>query len=324
MSPPRPFNFRTLDLNLLRVFDVVMEERHVTRAAARLAITQPAVSNALRRLREATNEELFIPAPSGVVPTAHAEALWPTVRAALAHLQQAFEPQAFDPREPGTSFTLAMADATAALIVPMLAGRFQAEGLRVGLRIVPLTTRDPREMLEQGRADLAIGFFPDLAALLPADDASGAFRRTPLYASRYLCVMRHQHPLAAPGALSLDAYCEALHLRVSFAGRPHGFVDDALARLGRKRTVAITVNSFFTAGLAVRQSDLLTVLPNSFLPATGITAQLACRAVPFELPGIDISQVWHARHELAPAQRWLREVLAGAAAELSAGMATGA
>jgi DNA-binding transcriptional LysR family regulator len=105
---------------------------------------------------------------------------------------------------------------------------------------------------------------------------------------------------------------------VSFAGRPHGFVDDALARLGRRRTVAITVNSFFTGGLAVQQSDLLTVLPNSFVPATGIVGLLACREVPFELMGIDISQLWHVRHELEPAQRWLRQMLQEASAEIRA------
>lgn len=324
MQPPRPVNFRTLDLNLLRVFDVVMEERHVTRAAARLAITQPAVSNALRRLREATHEELFIPSSTGVEPTPHAQALWPTVRQALSSLQQALETQAFDPRGTGrpVSFTLAMADATAALVVPMLARRFQEEGVHVALRIVPLTTRDPRDLLEQGRADLAIGFFPDLISQHIGDDDSGAFRRAALYASRYVCVMRAEHALAAPGALTLDSYCAAQHLRVSFAGRPHGFVDEALARMGRGRTVAITVNSFFTGALAVQQSDLITVLPDSFVPATGIVGLLACREVPFELTGIDISQLWHVRHELDPAQRWLRQILSDAAARIAEGAMT--
>lgn len=317
MSNPRPLNFRTLDLNLLRVFDVVMEERNVTRAAARLSITQPAVSNALRRLREATNEELFIPSSSGMLPTEHAEVLWPIVRTALGHLQRAFEPQAFDPREPGSTFTLAMADATAALFVPALAKRFQHEGIRVALRIVPLTSRDPREMLEQGRADVAVGFFPELPGLLAAQGEAELIRLAPLYATEYLCVMRGDHPLAAPGALTLDAYCRAQHLRVSFAGRARGFVDDALALIGREREVVMTVNSYFTAGLTVRQSDLLTVLPSSFVPAAGFSPQLASRALPFELVGISIGQVWHARHELDPGQRWLRELLNAAAQEIA-------
>lgn len=324
MNTSRPLNFRNLDLNLLRVFDVVMEERNVTRAAARLAITQPAVSNALRRLREATNEEqLFVPTAAGMQPTPHAEALWPVVRTALARLQEAFEHQQFDPRSTAQTFTLAMADATAALFVPLLVQRFQREGIKVGLRIVPLTSRDPREMLEHSRADVALGFFPDVASLPLADDDTGVIRHRALYSSAYICVMRREHPLAADGALTLDAYCAAEHLRVSFAGRPHGFVDEALARMGRQRRVAITVNSFFTAGLAVRQSDLLTVLPNGFVLASGLGGDLASRPVPFALPGIDVSQVWHARHAHEPAQRWLRDELSRAAVEISRGPAGG-
>lgn len=318
---PRPINFRTLDLNLLRVFDVVMEERNVTRAAARLSLTQPAVSNALRRLREAMNEELFIPTPAGMLPTAHAEELWPTVRAALGHLQQVFEPQPFDPSDPheaGRSFTLALADATAALFVPVLVKRFQQAQIRVSLRIVPLTTRDPRELLEQGRADVALGFFPDLAVALAAEDDVGVIRLAPLYSTEYLCVMRRDHPLAEAAALTLDAYCEAQHLRVSFAGRLRGFVDDALSGLGRQRNVMITVNSYFTAGLTVHQSDLLTVLPRSFVPATGFMPQLLTRILPFALPRIEVSQAWHARHQRDPAQRWLRESLLSAATEIAA------
>jgi len=318
MSTARPVNFRTLDLNLLRVFDVVMEERNVTRAALRLSITQPAVSNALRRLRESTNEELFIPSSAGMLPTPHAQSLWPVVRAALVQLQQAFEPQPFDPRQPGHSVTLAMADASAALFVPVLAQRFLREQTQVALRVVPLTSRDPREMLEQGGADVAIGFFPDLGDLpLGEDGDSGLIRRAPLYSSEYVCVMRRDHPLAAPDALTLDSYCAAQHLRVSFAGRSRGFVDDALSALGLQRSVSIIVNSFFTGGLAVRQSDLLTVLPKGFVAAAGIAADLAVRRLPFELPGIAISQLWHARHAHDPAQRWLHAELIRAADEIA-------
>ena len=315
----RPINFRTLDLNLLKVFDVVMAERNVTRAAARLAMTQPAVSNALRRLREATNEELFIPSPTGMTPTAHAQALWPTVRAALDSLHAVFEPQGFDPRVDARGFTLAMADATAALFVPVLIARLQREQAQVDLRIVPLTTRDPRAMLEQGGADIALGFFPDVAKALAAEGASSVVRRAQLYECEYVCVMRRGHPLAEQGAMTIDAYCAAQHLRVSFAGRPRGFVDDALSRLGRERRVIITVNSFFSAGSAVHQSDLLTVLPLSFVPATGFEAELASCALPFDLPSIDVSLLWHARHEQDSGQRWLRDTLIDAAGLISPG-----
>ena len=310
---PRPINFRTLDLNLLRVFNEVMVERNVTRAAERLAMSQPAVSNALKRLREATRAELFVPASTGVMPTAQAQALWPVVRQALASLHEALVPQEFDARRDERRFTLAMADATAALFLPVLAEALQREQAQVDLRVVSLTSRDPRPLLEQGEADAALGYFPGVRSALDLEGDGALTRLEPLYRCVYRCVMRRGHPLAAPGALTLDAYCEALHLRVNFASRPQGFVDDALARLGRRRRVLITVSQFATAGALVHQSDLLTVLPRSYVPATGFAPQLAVRPLPFEMPPIEVGLLWHRRHEHDTAQRWLRTTLRRAA-----------
>lgn len=313
----RPVNFRTLDLNLLKVFDVVMSERSVTRAAARLSMTQPAVSNALRRLRDATHQELFVSTSTGMTPTAHAQALWPTVRAALDRLHEAFEPQGFDPTTDDRSFALAMADATAALFVPVLAEALQAARARISLRIVALTSRDPRPMLEHGQADIAVGFLPEVDAALSAEGDSGVMRLTPLYTCEYRCAMRRGHPLAGKGALTLDAYCAAEHLRVSFAGRPRGFVDEALARLGRERRVTITVNQFATALAVVPRTDLLTVLPRSFVAGSAFAAPLTHRPLPFELPAIEVGMLWHLRDETDSAQRWLRETVVRAAVEVS-------
>jgi DNA-binding transcriptional LysR family regulator len=313
--PPLPL--RTLDLNLLKVFDVVMVERNVTRAAGRLAMTQPAVSNALRRLRESTQQELFVPHAGGVTPTAAAQALWPVVRESLQRLHEALESDAFDPVAADQSFTIAMADATAALFVPVLVEALQRQRSGVNLLFVPLNTRDPRPLLEHGQADAAVGFFPDVDAALEVEGSESAMRHRALYTCRYVCVMRREHPLAKPGALSLQAYCDAQHVRVSFAGRPRGFVDESLASLGFKRRVMVTVNQFSTAGSVVRNTDLLTVLPRSFLPATGCQDQLAVSELPFPLRGIDVSLLWHGRHDRNPAHRWLREALAQAADEIA-------
>jgi DNA-binding transcriptional LysR family regulator len=299
-------NFRTLDLNLLRVFDVVMSERNVTRAADRLAMSQPAASNALRRLREALGDELFVPVPTGVAPTRHAEALWPTVRAALAGLRDALEPPRFDPSSDERTFTLAMADATAAVAVPSLMSLLDATGSRAALRVVPLTTRDPRGLLAQGGADLALGFFPGLAQALGAEGAATTTRLVDLWTCEYVCVMRRAHPLASAKTLGLDAYLAARHVRVSFTGGARDYVDDALAHIGRERRVALTVNQFHSAACIIRQSDLLAVLPRSFIPATGFADALTCRTLPLELPGIDVTMTWHLRQDADPAQRWLR------------------
>ena len=240
-------NFRTLDLNLLRVFDVVMVERNVTRAAERLSMTQPAVSNALRRLREAMGEELFIPGSTGVTPTPHAITLWPAIRDALAGLRELLDPQGFDPAQDERRFTLAMADATAAAILPRLLADFERGRARVQLQIEPLTTRDPRTLLERGAVDAAIGFFPDVARALSAALGEGESVLDALYDCDYVCAMRREHPLAASEPLTLDDYCAAAHARVSFAGRTHGFVDEKLAALGRTRRVALVINQYAAA-----------------------------------------------------------------------------
>jgi DNA-binding transcriptional LysR family regulator len=316
-------NFRTLDLNLLRVFGAVMVERNVTRAAAQLAMTQPAVSNALRRLREATGDELFVTVPSGVLPTAQAEAWWPEVRAALDGLRKVFDPQGFEPTVDERSFALAMADATATVLMPALVGALVGGHARSDLRVLPLASRDPRPLLEHGGADLALGFFPDVASELAAEGARAAFVLEPLYGCEYVCVMRRDHPLADSPVLGLDAYCAAEHVRVSFAGRPRGFVDEALAALGRSRRVVLTVSQFATAARVVHESDLLCVLPRSFVPATGLADGLAMRTPPIALPRIEVGMLWHRRHERDPAERWLRETVGAVVRGLGVGVPRG-
>ena len=310
-------NFRTLDLNLLRVFDAVMTERHVTRAALGLAMTQPAVSNALRRLREAIGEELFIPGAGGVTPTRRAEVLWPVVRAALESMRTAVEPDLFDVRHNEREFAIAMADATAAVLMPSLVERWSREQARTTLQVVSLDSRDPRPMLERGEADCAVGFFPEVARELAGDDGRGTARLQALYDCNYVGVMRRGHPLSSNGVLDLDSYCQAQHLRVNFAGRPHGYVDEALVRLGRTRRVVLTVDHFSTAGSVVCGSDLVTVLPRSFVAATGVAHRLDWRPLPFDLPRINVAMLWHRRHEHDSAQQWLRGVLARTALQLA-------
>ncbi len=305
-------NFRTLDLNLLRVLDAVMAEGSLTRAAAALSMTQPAVSHALRRLRQALGQELFVRTAHGMRATPQAELLWPQVRQALAGLRQALAPDDFDPRRDAVQLRLAMADATAALLAPGLVRGIEANRAQVNLRLVPLTTRDPRLLLEGDDVDLAVGFFPEAVTAILAQGDDSLLRHARLYETRYVCVMRKGHPLAGP-PLTLDAYCAAGHLLVSFSGRPHGYTDQALAALGRQRRIVLTVNQFFTAGRVVTQSDLLTVLPESFVRATGYADALAIHELPLALGPVSVEMLWHLRHDAAPAHRWLRQQVQAAA-----------
>lgn len=312
MNPP---NFRTFDLNLLRVFDEVMAERNLTRAAHNLAMTQPAVSNALRRLRELLGDELVRRAGFGVEPTPAAMALWPAVREALGLLRGALAPGEFEPGSASNTFHLAMADATAAKLVPSLVNICEAEAPGVNLRVLPLTTRDPRELLESGTVDVAIGHFPAVIAELGAaqqQDELPRFAFQRLYDGRYVVVMRRGHPMAGR-PLTLDEYCAARHLLVSFSGRPFGFVDEALTARSRIRRVVLTVNQFFTAGRVVTTTDLLTVLPRHFVSATGMENELAIAELPLDVPEVHVDTLWHRQRQHDGAHRWLREAVARAA-----------
>jgi DNA-binding transcriptional LysR family regulator len=300
-------SFLTLDLNLLRIFDAVMTEQNLTRAARRMAMTQPAVSNALKRLRDALNDELLIRTAHGVKPTPRAEELWPTVRVALASLEEAVAPTSFDVSKANVTFRMAMADATAVLWLPGLVRAIEKEAPGLNVRMVPLTTREPRPLLLRGDIDLAIGFFPGVVAQLSGGPDT-PIRHERLYTGQYVCVMRKGHSLAKK-ELTVDAYCSANHLLVSFSGRAHGLSDDALAQLGRERRILLTVNQFFTGGRVVANSDLITVLPRHLIGSTGITGELVTKELPFKLPDVHVDMLWHERDARSPSHRWLREHL---------------
>jgi DNA-binding transcriptional LysR family regulator len=245
------------------------------------------------------------------------------VRESLQRLHEVLETEAFDPVAADHSFTIAMADATAALFVPVLVAALQRQRSGVNLFFLPLNTRDPRPLLEQGQADAAVGFFPEVNAALQVEGAESATRNQALYACRYVCVMRRDHPLAQPGALTLQAYCAAQHVRVSFAGRARGFVDESLVgtgpqapRAGHGEPVLHRRLGRAEHGLVDRAAAQLRArhrLPGS----TGgeLNCLLTCA-------GIDVGLLWHARHDRSPAHRWLRQALARAAAEIAPSAAT--
>lgn len=305
-------DFQHFDLNLLRVFDEVMAERNISRAARNLAMTQPAASNALRRLRTVLGDELVIRAGRGVEPTPFALSIWPEVRASLNALRGVISPKSFDPQRTRETFVIAMADATAALLVTPLLERLQREAPNATLRLRPLTTRDPLPLLENDELHLAVGHFPgavaDIILREMQEDRPDTFGYQEIYEGQYVCVMREGHPLG-DGPISLDDYCAARHLLVSYSGRPFGFIDEALASRQRTRRIVLTLNQFYTAAQVAAQSDLLTVLPLDFIPATGIADRLIWQPLPMAVPVMRVDMVWHRRQELQPSHRWLRKLL---------------
>ncbi len=321
---PHALNFRTLDLNLLRLLDIVLTERSLTRAASQLAMTQPAVSNAMKRLRYALGDDLVQRSGFGIEPTPRALAIWPAVRSALQNLEHTLSPGQFEPAQSDATFLLAMADATAAELMPSLVETIERDAPGISLRILPLTTRDPRRLLVNEEVHLAVGHFPAVLADITAQAQAGnaiasqdaEFAHDRLYDGQYVCVMRQNHPLAKKSKLSLDQFCQAHHLLVSFSGRPFGFVDEALAGLSRQRRIVLTVNQFFTAGRVVARSDLLTVLPRHFVRVADAAGELISRELPFSIPLVHVDSLWHRRSTEQPAHRWLRQQLLHAARQV--------
>ena len=292
-------NYEQLDLNLLKVFDVVMTELNVTRAAHRLHMTQPAVSNALKRLRHLLNDQLFAKVPSGVLPTPKALELWQPLREALTQIRQTIEPGDFNPEIATLTFTIAMNDFAANVLLPKLIPVFEESAPAVNIRTIPTTHIDAVTQLEKAEIDIAVGVFPD---------ASPRLRSQVLFTSPLTCVMRRHHPLAKQ-LLTLERYVQAKHLLVTLTGEPTGYIDLILLEQGLKRRIMLTVNQFAVAPQLVAGSDLLAILPTRIVEMSGVLDQLHLTPPPLEIPPSNLKMMWHERNHSDSSQAWLRSQL---------------
>jgi DNA-binding transcriptional LysR family regulator len=204
-----------------------------------------------------------------------------------------------------------MADVTATMLMPGLMRWLTTQAPHVNIRLLPLTTRDPREALQSGSVELAIGHFPGVMAELTANhlqESASRFSHARLYESRYVVAMRRNHPLAGQ-PIALDDYCAAQHLLVNFSGRAHGYVDEALGQLGRERRVSLTVNQFFTAARVVANTDMITTLPRHFLEASGMSEALWITELPLPVPPVVVDALWSQTLDTQPAHQWLRSAV---------------
>jgi len=290
-------NLRTLDLNLLKTLDALLDERSVTRAASRLSLTQPAVSGMLNRLRDYFDDPLFIRAPHGIVPTTRAEDLAAPVKRILADIDVLLQPAEFDPLTATLTFTLAATDyALRAVVVPFIAAlKVQAPGIRV--RVVPVGSDRLVSQLERGSVDVAL-ITPHTT---PAELHSRA-----LYDERYVCMMRADHPDAGK-PITLDRFCALEHVLVSYEGESfRGVTDGALENIGLTRCVALSVSNFLVLPDVLVISDMIAVVPSRI--AENQTGMFVCET-PVTVPGFTKSMAWHGRTHRNPAQAWLRGLL---------------
>ena len=293
-------DLKDLDLNLLLVFNELYRLRSVSRAGEALGLSQSAVSNALRRLRIALGDELFVRVSRGMAPTHYAEELSGSIDQALGTLRASLAgPASFQPATSTRNFTIAMSDIGEIYFLPELMKRLARLAPGVSVSTVRDTTISLRSEMESGQVDLAIGFLPDLR--------HGFFQRR-LFRQRYVCVFRRGHRLAA-GGFGLKEFKAAERVAIVAAGTGHGTVDATLRRAGLTDGPRLSVPHFVAVGHILQSTDMIAVVPQAYAESTLKPFGLVFAPCPIRLPEIVIRQLWHGRNHREPGNQWLRRLI---------------
>jgi DNA-binding transcriptional LysR family regulator len=293
-------NIQTVNLNLFVAFDALLSERNVTRAARRIGVTQSAVSNALRALREVFDDPLFVRGPRGVTPTPRALDLAEHVQRGLASLGAALAPAVFDPASVERVFVLAASDYVELVVLPPLLVRLAKEAPGVRIEVRPWGLHEVTPFLEQGGADLMLGYYGRVPPLHPAQT---------LFTERYACIARANHP-RIKGRPTLRQWVETPQVVVSETPGAIGAVDRALAARGLRRTIGVRVSHFLLVPEIVARTDFVAALSQRVVDAFTPSARLRTFKAPLALPESRVGQVWHQRLDADPGHRWLRETIA--------------
>lgn len=285
-----------LDFNLLKGLNALLDERSVTRAAAKLSISQPALSLMLTRLRDHFDDPLFIRGNRGMLPTNRALELAIPVRQILSAIASLSQPTHFDPLTAKFDFILAATDyALKATVLPFMSVLKKASpGIRLG--VVPVDLDRLSSQFERAKIDLAI---------IQQDTSPNELRSCHLYAEKYVCMLRADHPIAKRNSLSLRDFCELEHVIVSPDGAFADYIDERLEAEGRHRHVALAVNSHTVLPDILRITDMIAVIPYRLTCAYDYLVRFD---LPVTIQGFEIAMSWHERSHRDPAHQWIREL----------------
>lgn len=293
-------DLREIDLNLLVVFNQLLLDRSVSTAAEKLGLTQPAVSNALKRLRTALKDELFLRTSRGMEPTPYALYLAEPVIYALNALQTALTTRdSFAPQTSTRNFQLAMTDIGEMYFMPPLMVALSRMAPHVRVSTVRPNSGNLKEDMESGTVDLALGLLPNLQ--------TGFFQRR-LFHHQYVCVFRQGHPVAK-SPMTLAQFTQLDHVGVVSANTGHGEVDGFLERAGIQRKVRLVVPHFIAVGHILQTTDLIATLPERFAQRCEAPFGLVSSPHPARIPDIAINLFWHAKFNRDPASLWMRQLL---------------
>jgi DNA-binding transcriptional LysR family regulator len=301
-------NLRDVDLNLLVVFQEILREKRIAIAAGKLGLSQPAVSNALGRLRQTFGDELFVRTPRGMMPTALAEQLAEPVGAALDTLQRALGQRThFDAPSSTRTFTLAMSDVGEVYFMPVLAQLCTAHAPGVRINTVRAGTMNMKAEMESGAVDLAIGAFDDLSG-------ESVFQRG-LFHQDYVTMFRRGHPLEE-GELTLERFRAASHLVVASSASPYHAIRPLLDRAGIAQSACFSVPHFVAVPYIVSATDLVVTVPRKLAERAAPPFGLRFVSTPLKLPPLQTNVFWHRRFHQDAGNRWLRNLVAERFAEL--------
>ncbi|NYH07601.1 DNA-binding transcriptional LysR family regulator [Pseudomonas moraviensis] len=289
-------DLRRIDLNLLVILDALLGEQHVTRAAERLHLSQPAVSHALARLRDLLGDPLLVRAGSGLVPTARALELAAPLAETLAQVQSLLAPNTFDPASARRTFRLAMSDYGAAIILPGLIRTLRAEAPGIDLQISHASREGMVEGLLNGDIDLAAGVLPELP---------GELRSTPLFEEHYVCLLDRQS-LPAVGILDLPTYLSRPHVLLEMRGSGTPEIERTLTALRERRRVAISLPHWSVAPHFISGTDLILTVASRALNEVD-DKSLIVVPPPFEIAPFTFVSAWHKRRGGDQALNWLNQ-----------------
>jgi DNA-binding transcriptional LysR family regulator len=310
-------NLKNIDLNLLVYLDVLLRERNVTRAAESLGISQPAMSNGLRRLRELFSDPLLVRTSGGMSPTERANNLQPEVRAVVASIEKVVQPdRQFDAASANRVFRISVSDYSESTLLPHMLRRMRLEAPDVTLDI--LTPSDVNyQNLEQGSVDLVINRF---------DDLPQSFHQRPIWRDGFSCMFSRQHPIR--NNFNLGTYLEAGHVWVSKTGmgkgmgmepdgtQSLGWVDEALAKLGKKRRIRVFTRHYESAMRLADLRDLIITLPSKAANRLRNDPSVVILPPPFEIPEIELTMAWSPLLQHNPAHQWMRRLIADVAQDV--------
>ncbi|MES2532834.1 MAG: LysR family transcriptional regulator [Pseudomonadota bacterium] len=288
---------KDIDLNLLVVFNQLLTERKVSKVAENLGLGQPAVSNALARLRKLFGDELFLRTSNGMQPTPFADQLAESIGYALGMIHGAVNARSsFDPLSSKRSFSIGMTDIGEIYFLPRLMQRIQEVAPSVSISTVRNTAVNLKDAMEAGHVDLAVGLLPQL---------KGGFFQRRLFMQKYVCMFRNGHALDKKKLSSADFF-SADHVAIVSPGTGHGQVDEILDNHAPQRRVKLKVPHFVAIGHILQSTDLLATVPERLAERMAEPFGLRYVAHPVKLPQIAINLFWHAKYHKDPANQWLR------------------